>query len=157
MDELAQNQETTEKYNEVSERIKTLKENATKIRATLSSVDKNTALLDKQWILCAFPSILAEFKKKSQLFSKKKRLQDKEFLEQQAKEKGKLEAFNEVRGLLADGVPELPWYLPNEETMQEMINDHVCKVCGSPAPVGSPAYNFMVNKLNEYKSMLMKN
>lgn len=151
LDELAQNQETTEKYNEVSERIKTLKENATKIRATLSSVDKNTALLDKQWILCAFPSILAEFKKKSQLFSKEKRLQDKEFLEQQAKEKGKLEAFNEVRGLLADGVPELPWYLPNEETMQEMINDHVCKVCGSPAPVGSPAYNFMVNKLNEYK------
>lgn len=151
LDELAQNQETTEKYNEVSERIKTLKENATKIRATLSSVDKNTALLDKQWILCAFPLILAEFKKKSQLFSKEKRLQDKEFLEQQAKEKGKLEAFNEVRGLLADGVPELPWYLPNEETMQEMINDHVCKVCGSPAPVGSPAYNFMVNKLNEYK------
>lgn len=72
-------------------------------------------------------------------------------MEQRAKDKGKLEAFNEVRGLLADGVPELPWYLPNEETMQEMINDHVCKVCGSPAPVGSPAYNFMVNKLNEYK------
>ena len=151
LDELAQNQETTEKYNEVSERIKTLNEKATKLRANLSSVDKNTALLDKQWILCAFPSILAEFKKKSQQFSKEKRVQDKEFLEQRAKEKGKLEAFNEVRGLLADGVPELPWYLPNEETMQEMINDHVCKVCGSPAPVGSPAYNFMVNKLNEYK------
>ena len=63
LDELAQNQETTEKYNEVSERIKTLKENATKIRATLSSVDKNTALLDKQWILCAFPSILVTVKK----------------------------------------------------------------------------------------------
>lgn len=151
LDELAQNQETTEKYNEVSGRIKTLNEKATKLRANLSSVDKNTALLDKQWILCAFPSILAEFKKKSQQFSKEKRVQDKEFLEQRAKEKGKLEAFNEVRGLLADGVPELPWYLPNEETMQEMINDHVCKVCGSPAPVGSPAYNFMVNKLNEYK------
>lgn len=151
LDELAQNQETTEKYNEVSERIKTLNEKATKLRASLSSVDKNTALLDKQWILCAFPSILAEFKKKSQQLSKEKRVQDKEFVEQRAKDKGKLEAFNEVRGLLADGVPELPWYLPNEETMQEMINDHVCKVCGSPAPVGSPAYNFMVNKLNEYK------
>lgn len=79
MDELAQNQETTEKYNEVSERIKTLKENATKIRATLSSVDKNTALLDKQWILCAFPLILAEFKKKSQLFSKEKDCRIKSF------------------------------------------------------------------------------
>ncbi len=151
LDELEQNQETTEKYNEVNERIKTLKDKAIKLRANLSSIDKNTALLDKQWILCAFPSILAEFKKKSQQFSKEKRVQDKVFLEQRAKEKGKIEAFNEVRGLLSNGVPELPWYLPNEETMQEMINDHVCKVCGSPAPVGSPAYNFMVNKLNEYK------
>lgn len=151
LDELANNQETTEKYNEISARIKNLTEKATKLRANLAMVDKNTALLDKQWILCAFPSVLAEFKKKSQLLSKEKRIQEKAFLEQQAKEKGKLEAFNEVRGLLANGVPELPWYLPNEETMQEMINDQVCKVCGSPAPIGSPAYNFMVNKLNEYK------
>mgnify|MGYP002515494753 CR=1 FL=1 len=151
LDELAQNQETTEKYNEVNERIKNLNDKAIKLRASIGNVDKNTALLDKQWILCAFPSILAEFKKKSQQLSKAKRLQEKEFLEQQAKEKGKLEAFDEVRGLLANGVAELPWYLPNEETMQEMINDHVCKVCGSPAPEGSSAYNFMVNKLNEYK------
>lgn len=53
--------------------------------------------------------------------------------------------------MLADGIAELPWYLPNQETMEEMIHDHVCKVCGSPAPEGSPAYEFMVNKLNEYK------
>lgn len=151
LDELAQNQETTGKYNEVSERIKNLNDKAIKLRASIGNVDKNTALLDKQWILCAFPTILAEFKKKSQQLSKAKRVQEKEFLEQQAKEKGKLEAFDEVRGLLANGVAELPWYLPNEETMQEMINDHVCKVCGSSAPVGSPAYDFMVNKLNEYK------
>lgn len=151
LEELAQNQETTEKYNEVSERIKNLNDKAIKLRASIGNIDKNTALLDKQWILCAFPSILSEFKKKSQQLSKTKRLLEKDFLEQQAKEKGKLEAFDEVRGLLANGVAELPWYLPNEETMQEMINDHVCKVCGSPAPEGSPAYNFMVNKLNEYK------
>ena len=107
--------------------------------------------MDKQWILCAFPSILDEFKKKSQAFSREKRKQDKEFGEKQAKEAGKLETLNEVRGMLADGVTELPWYLPNQETMEEMIHDHVCKVCGSPAPEGSPAYEFMVNKLNEYK------
>lgn len=53
--------------------------------------------------------------------------------------------------MLSDNVAELPWYLPNQETMEEMIHDHVCKVCGSKAPEGSDAYNFMVNKLNEYK------
>lgn len=151
IDELAHNQETTEKYNEVNERIKNLNDRIIKLRASISLVDKNTALLDKQWILCAFPSILDEFKKKSQAFSREKRKLDKEFGEKQAKEAGKLETLNEVRGMLADGVTELPWYLPNQETMEEMIHDHVCKVCGSPAPEGSPAYEFMVNKLNEYK------
>lgn len=151
INELAHNQETTKKYNEVNERIKNLQDIINKKRASISMVDKNTALLDKQWILCAFPPILDEFKKKSQALSKEKRKQDKEFGEKQAKEAGKLETLNEVRGMLADGVTELPWYLPNQETMEEMIHDHVCKVCGSPAPEGSPAYEFMVNKLNEYK------
>lgn len=151
LDEMANKQETTEKYNEISERIKNLNDKAIKIRASLSMVDKNTALLDKQWILCAFPSILSEFKKKSQLLSKEKRTQEKSFLEKQAKEAGKLETLNEVRGMLANGVTELPWYLPNQETMEEMINDHVCKVCGTRAPEGSDAYNFMVKKLDEYK------
>lgn len=151
LEDLAQNQDTAEKLHEINQRITNLTEKANKLRASLSMVDKQTALLDRQWILCAFPSILTEFKKKSQMLSKEKRIQEKAFLEQQAKKKGKMEAYDEVRSLLANGVPELPWYLPNEQTMQEMINDHVCKVCGSPAPEGSPAYEFMVSKLNEYK------
>lgn len=151
IEELAQNQETTEKYNEINARIKNLSDKIIKLQGNIEAVDKNTALLDRQWILCAFPSILSEFKKKSQDLSREKRRQDKEFLEKRAKEAGKLEAFAEVRGMLANGVPELPWYLPNQETMAEMIHDHVCKVCGSPAPEGSPAYEFMVNKLDEYK------
>lgn len=56
--------------------------------------------------------------------------------------------------MLNSGIPELPWYLPDQETMEEMIHDHVCKVCGSPAPEGSPAYEFMVNKLSVYKKHL---
>lgn len=154
LDELAQNKEITEKYNDVNERIKNLNERILKLKANISNVDKNTALLDKQWILCAFPSILSEFKKKSQEFSRLKRKLDKEFLEEQAKKAGKLEALEEVRGMLNSGIPELPWYLPDQETMEEMIHDHVCKVCGSPAPEGSPAYEFMVNKLNVYKKHL---
>lgn len=151
LDELEQNQETTERFNDVSERLKTLKEKALKLNANISRVNKNTALLDQLWILCAFPPVLSEFKKKCSDFSREKRRQEKAFLEKQAKEAGKKEALQEVRGMLAENVTELPWYLPNQETMEEMIHDHVCKVCGSPAPEGSEAYEFMVNKLNEYK------
>ena len=151
LDELAQNQETTERYKELSDRLKNLNEQANRNKARISAVDKNTALLDKQWILCAFPSILDEFKKKSQEVSREKRKQEKAYLEEKARKVGKMEALKEVRGMLEGNIPELPWYLPDQETMEDMIHDHVCKVCGSPAPEGSPAYEFMVNKLNEYK------
>ena len=80
--ELEQNQETTERYNEVSDRLKNLREKANKRKGQITSVDKNTALLDKFWILCAYPSILDEFKKKSSAFSKEKRKQNDDFLKQ---------------------------------------------------------------------------
>lgn len=149
--ELEQNQETTERYNEVSDRLKNLREKANKKKAQITSVDKNTALLDKFWILCAYPSILDEFRKKSSAFSKEKRKQNDDFLKQKAKEQGKLEAINEICGALEGGATKLPWYLPDQATMEEMIHDHVCKVCGRPAPEDSDAYRFMVAKLNEYK------
>lgn len=151
LEQLEQNQEIADRYKEVSDRLKTLNEKAMKLKAQITMVDKNTALLDRLWILCAFPSILSEFKKKSTSFSKEKRLQEKAYNDQKAKEEGRLEAMKEIRGMLSDGVAELPWYLPNQETMEEMINDKICKVCGRPAPEGSDAYNFMVNKLEEYK------
>lgn len=53
--------------------------------------------------------------------------------------------------MLINGATELPWYLPNQETMEEMLHDHICKVCGRPAPEGSEAYDFMLHKLEDYK------
>ena len=103
------------------------------------------------WILCAFMPILQEFKKKTSAFSKEKRRLEKEFDRERAKQIGKLEAIKEIQGALINGATELPWYLPNQETMEEMINDHICKVCGRPAEEGSDAYKFMVHKLEEYK------
>jgi DNA sulfur modification protein DndD len=60
---------------------------------------------------------------------------------------------------LSNGATRLPWDLPDQDTMQEMLNDHICKVCGREAPEGSEAYNFMLHKLQEYKQhieMVMK-
>ena len=41
--------------------------------------------------------------------------------------------------------------MPDDRYMEEMIKVHRCKVCNTPAPEGSDAYRFMVNKLKEYK------
>ena len=103
------------------------------------------------WVLCAFPDVLQEFKQKCSALSREKRKQEKDYERQKAIEIGKLEAVKEMQGALVNGAPELPWYLPNQETMEEMLNDHICKVCGRPAEEGSKAYNFMLQKLEEYK------
>jgi len=149
--ELEQNQETSERYKEIEDRRKTQQEKKTKLLSQIAMIDYNHALLDKFWILAPFPKILQEFKQKCSAFSKEKRKLERDFDRQQAEAIGKLKAVKEIQGTLINGSTELPWYLPDQETMEEMIHDHICKVCNRPAPVGSEAYEFMVHKLEDYK------
>ena len=149
--ELEENQETSERYKDIQSRLKTKEEKRRKLIAQISYVDYNHALLDKMWLLCAFPDVLNEFKQKCSALSREKRRQEKEYERQKAIEIGKLEAVKEIQGALVNGATELPWYLPNQETMEEMLHDHICKVCGRTAEEGSDAYKFMLNKLEEYK------
>lgn len=145
IEKLEQNQEACEAYQDIKKRIekKRVEQGRFKVMSTL---DYNAQLLDNYWILRSFPSILIEFQRKISMLSREKRKLDKEETERIAIEKGK----RELADSLVNGAIPLPWYVPNEETMQEMIDDEVCKVCGRSAPKGSVAYNFMVDKLNEF-------
>ena len=145
---LEKNQETSERYQAIKERIKGLKDKRAKLVAW-SSCEYSTNLLDEYWILRPFPAIIKEFSAKVSALSKEKRKLDKQETERRAKEAGKREAISKIQKLANDAVP-LPWNLPDEATMKEMIDDEICKVCGRPAPKGSEAYEFMCNKLNEY-------
>lgn len=155
--ELEQNQETSERYKEIEDRRKTQQEKKNKLTAQLKMVNYNHALLDKLWILAPYPQILKEFKQKSSEYSKKKRQLEREFDREQAEAIGKLKAIQEIRGTLKNGSAELPWYLPDQETMEEMIHDHICKVCNRPIEEGTEPYNFMVRKLEEYKRHIEAN
>ena len=145
---LEKNQETSERYQEIKERIKALKDKKVKLVAQ-SSCEYSTNLLDEYWILRSFPSVIKEFSAKVSSLSKEKRRLDKMDTERRAKEMGERDAFSKIQASINDFVP-LPWNLPDKETMQEMIDAEVCKVCGRPAPKGSEPYEFMCNKLNEY-------
>ena len=71
------------------------------------------------WILCGFSPIFNEFQNKVNAFSKeKRRLEDED-----KKQKGKVEAYNEISTSLAKGIIPLSIYIPDEKTMEEMIND----------------------------------
>lgn len=160
LEELEANQETSERYKEIEARRKTQEDKKIKFKALIIAVDYNHSLLDRQWILCAFPDILKEFKDKCSALSKEKRKQEKDFDKKQAEELGKLKAVEELHSTLVNGTAGLPWYLPNQETMEEMLSDRICKVCGRPVEEGSDAYKFMVAKLEDYKrhvEMKLKN
>ena len=149
--ELEDNQEASQRFKDIQSRLKTQEEKRNKMMAIISAVNYSHALLDRYWILAPFTPILKAFQEKIAVLSREKRKQDREFERTKAIEIGKLEAFKELQGALVNGATELPWYLPNQETMEDMINDHICKVCGREAPEDSEAYAFMVRKLEEYK------
>lgn len=145
LDTMVDNREAKEKLDAINQRIRNREEEVRKIGAQIQiRTDFNIKLLDQMWILCAFPQIFKEFQKKSSALSKEKRRLRDQFL----KEKGKKEQLDAL--LLPDGVSALPWYMPDEGTMQEMINEEVCKVCGRKAEKGTEPYNFMVEKLRQF-------
>lgn len=145
LEKLEENQESYEVYQNIKKRIEDKQDDVAKYKAE-SSLDYNAQLLDSYWILRAFPSVLKEFQKKVSAVSKEKRRLDRVETERRAIEKGKQEMVN----TLTNGKTKLPWYVPDKETMQEMIDDEICKVCGRPAHKGTQEYEFMVNKLNEF-------
>lgn len=145
LEKLEENQDACEVYQDIKKRIEA-KQNEVATYKARTSIDYNAQLLDDYWILIAFPSVLKEFQKKASAISKEKRKLDRAETERRAIEKGKQEMAN----TLANGATKLPWYVPNKETMQEMIDDEICKVCNRPAHKGTPEYEFMVNKLNEF-------
>ena len=142
LDNMVDNREIKEKLDSINERMKDYEERARRIRGYIN-VDFNTSLLDEQWILCAYPKIFDAFKKKVSAFSKERRKQHDEYLI----EKGKQQQLQELS--LPNGMTKLPWFVPNEEYLEEMIADECCKVCGRPDPKDSEAYEFMAQKLQE--------
>jgi len=125
---------------DINDRLKALNEKKAD-REKLIKEDYTIKLLDDMWILCGFLSTFEDFQKKIAAVSKQKRKMEDEF----QKQIGKAEAIKE----LAKGIIPLPPYIPDAKTMEEMLTDEFCKVCGREAKKGSSAYEFMVNKLSE--------
>lgn len=145
---LERNQTACEQYQEIKKRIEQKKQELLHFKNYVD-VDYNATLLDDYWILRSFAPILNEYSAKVSKLSKEKRKLEK----QEDVKKGYVKAQHEVVDniqKLANGVAPLPWNLPDKETMQEMIDEEVCKVCGRPALKGTPEYKFMVDKLNTY-------
>lgn len=149
IEDLEKNQEASERYQEIKSRLTSLNEKRIRLENQTTEVF-NLRLLDDEWILCAFPSILKEYQEKVAALAKTKNKMHNAYIAEQAKLKGKQEAYEEMT-TLANGATALPWDLPDYQTMKEMVDEHICKVCNREAPEGSDAYNFMLKRLEDYK------
>lgn len=148
LDDLEKHQATSERYQEIKDRLKTKNEKLSRLKSSIL-VNYNAGLLDNFWILSPYTQIFKEFQKKVSALSKEKRLQNDQDIATKAAAKAKKEVVDEIASF-ANGKSKLPWYLPDEQTMREMLDDEICKVCGRPALRGTEEYKFMEGKLHEY-------
>lgn len=149
LNQLEDSEAASKRYQEQKELFEARSQMRNKLEVEIKC-DYSTNLLDEQWILRSFPSILREFTDKVTALNKQKRRLEKEETERRAKAEGAREAIAQIGQQLANNTVPLPWYLPDEATMREMLEEKICKVCNREAPEGSAAYEFMHRKLQEY-------
>ena len=112
-----------------------------------ADLDENYSikLLDNYWILYGFKPILEEYAEKARKLSAEREKLKNEYEYQLLKKKAEKEALESLEKEFA----QLPWFIPDIKTMQEMLNEHRCKVCGTEAPEGSAPFIFMQRRLQE--------
>lgn len=134
-----------------NKRIESL-QNSKRVASTRIKENYSHRLLDEMWILRGFSPIAKEYSEKVNSLRKQKTKEEREFL----KQIGAREREEQFKIQLKNGAVPLAPYIPNETVMRDMLNDHICKVCGTLAPEGSEPYKFMEQKLQEYLDSIRK-
>ena len=124
-------------------------ENLTKKRAEVQDSikeDYTKNLLDDMWILMGFGGIAEEYSQKVNEVDMKRRKLEQNYLLTAGAEKA-------IKKMQTDFVP-LPVHIPGQKIMEEMLKEEVCKICGRPAKMHSEAWEFMRQRLEDYKNSL---
>lgn len=141
LDNLEKNKESSEQLKAINGKLSTLVAERDRLYRLVKE-NYTIRLLDELWILMGFEPIAREFSQKVASYDKAKRKMENDF----QKELG----AKQLHQQLVNGTIPLAPYIPDEKTMREMLNDHICKVCNTPAPEGSPQYEFMQKRLQDY-------
>lgn len=143
---LAEKKDAIELMKDIREKLETLKKKRSEANSRIRD-NYSIKLLDDLWILCGMKPILDKFSEKVGQFSKDRRKAESTYQREQG-----------ARGLqklqLVGGKAPLPLYTPSSKDLKEMLKDEICKVCGRPAPKGSPEWHYMEDKLNLYLESL---
>ena len=143
---IEQSKEASKLLVAVNRRIETLEKKRAETRAR---IDENytVKLLDDFWVLLGFAPIAEEYSSKISKIDQKSRSLLQNYLMSAGAEK----LIKKMQK--TDFVP-LPVHIPGQKIMQEMLDEEVCKICGRKAPKHSEAWEFMLQRLEEYKESL---
>lgn len=142
---IEQSQESSKLLVSVNNRIENLKKKRSETVARIKE-DYTINLLDDMWVLMGFGSVAEEYSTKVSEMDKKRRKLEKDYLMTVSAEKV-------IKKMQTDFVP-LPVHIPGQKIMQEMLDEEVCKICGRPAKKHTDAWEFMLQRLEEYKESL---
>lgn len=145
LENLEQNKEASSLLHSTNERLTTLKEQLKQAQSEIKE-EYNFRLLDEMWILMGFLPIAEEFRQIVAKLEKSKRSQQSKY----DQEIGAKKLAKTIQQELIDGHVPLAINVPDENTMREMLNDEICKVCGRPAHKGTPEYAFMQARLDAF-------
>lgn len=145
LENLEQNKEASSLLHSTNDRLTTLKEQLKQAQGEIKE-EYNFRLLDEMWILMGFLPIAEEFRQLVAKLEKSKRGQQSKY----DQEIGAKKLAKTIQQELVDGHVPLAINVPDENTMREMLNDEICKVCGRPAHKGTPEYAFMQARLDAF-------
>ena len=142
---IEQSKEASKLLVAVNRRIDSLSQKRSETASRIKE-DYTINLLDDLWVLMGFADIAEEYSSKVSAVDKKRRKQEKEYLMTASAEKV-------IKKMQTDFTP-LPVHIPGRKIMQEMLDEEVCKICGRPAKMHTPEWEFMQRRLKEYEESL---
>lgn len=142
---IVNSREASEEMKALDSRLSSLNRDRTLCQSRIHE-NYTVALLDDLFVLGGIMPILDEFSTKVAEAERARRKEEHEY----SVKLGERKALKKMKLELENGATPLPIYAPDEKFMREMLHDHICKVCGTPAPEGSAAYNYIQDKLNAY-------
>ena len=142
---IEQSKEASKLLISVNSRIENLK----KLRSeTVARIKENytISLLDDMWLLMGFGDNAEDYSSKINTLINQRKDLEQQYLVTVGVEKAIKEAER--------GFTSLPVHIPGRKIMEDMLENEICKFCGRPAKKHSPEWNFMLDRLNEYKESL---
>lgn len=142
---IEQSNEASKLLKSVNQRIERLSQRRSE---TAGRIKENYTinLLDDMWILLGFVDTAEEYSALVNGLMNERKEQEDQYLITAGVEKAIKEA---ERGFTA-----LPAHIPGRKIMEDMLNEEVCKFCGRKAEKGTDAWNYMYERLQEYKASL---